>query len=204
MNNINRFIGSSVVINSKTWGQLYIESASFTPAIDGDLIVHIGKPFASNNPLVRIHSECIFSEIFDSDFCDCADQFNLAMNRLKEEGEGILFYLRFDGRGAGLAAKVKATSLEIDGMDTYDSRIAIGVPPEGRNFESIGWYLMSRGITHIRLLTNNPNKGMDLEKAGINIIYEPLLAKELNANMRKLYHAKATRFNHNIPPSLYA
>jgi GTP cyclohydrolase II len=202
MDYLTQFVGSKASINSRSWGKLIVESVSFTPASDGDLVVLLGSPFEQDCPLVRIHSECVFSEIFDSDFCDCGDQFRLAMNRLTREANGILFYLRFDGRGAGLAAKVKATALEMEGSDTYESRIRIGVSPEGRDFSSIGLYLQQRGIKKIRLLTNNPTKGMSLEKTGINVTYEPLLVTNPNDNVRKLYHTKATKFSHRIPDSL--
>jgi len=196
------FLGSKATINSRTWGKLTFEAASFTQATDGDLIVIIGEPFNQTVPLVRIHSECIFAEVFDSDLCDCADQLQLAMKRLTEEQNGLLFYLRFDGRGAGLAAKVKATALEIQGINTYDSRIRIGVPPESRNFEKIGEYLTGHGIKKVRLLTNNPNKGKDLNSSGIEVIYEPLLINNPNQNVKLLYQTKAKKFNHVIPDIL--
>ena len=199
MDYLNRFLGSRTVINSRTWGTLIVEAASFTPATDGDLVVFFGGPFTHDNPLVRIHSECVFSEVFDSDFCDCADQLKLALQRLKEEGEGILFYLRFDGRGAGLAAKVKATSLEMQGMDTYESRVKIGVPPEGRSFVKIGEYLREHGISRVRLLTNNPVKIADLEKAGVQVTPIQLYVPDPNEHVCNLYRTKVQKFNHKIP-----
>lgn len=202
MDYLSSFAGSKTILNSRTWGKLIIESASFTPAADGDLVVQIGNPFEVPIPLIRIHSECVFAEVFDSDFCDCADQFYLAMQRLKEEGNGILFYLRFDGRGAGLAAKVAATALEIDGMDTYQSRISIGVLPEGRDFSKISQYLIDKGITSVRLLTNNPTKGEFMEKNGILVKYEPILVENPNENIRKLYKTKEEKFGHLIPKEL--
>jgi GTP cyclohydrolase II len=198
MDFLGNLLGAKATINSRTWGMLTLESASFTPAIDGDLIVIIGKPFEQEKPLIRIHSECVFAEVFDSDLCDCADQFKLAMKRLTDNQHGLLFYLRFDGRGAGLAAKVKATAFEVDGMDTYDSRVQIGVAPEGRDFTKIGEYLRNHGITKARLLTNNPIKGKALEKAGLIIEYEPLIVDNPNENVRRLYFTKAKKFNHTI------
>ena len=202
MNYTKDFLGSQATINSRTWGELTFEAASFTDAIDGDLVVIVGKPFEQKTPLVRIHSECVFSEIFDSDLCDCGDQLQLAMKRLTVEQHGLLFYLRLDGRGAGLAAKVKATALEVKGIDTYDSRIEIGVSPKSRDFQKIGIFLIEHGIKTIKLLTNNPNKGRDIEKRGLEIIYEPLLINEPSENVKQLYHTKATKFNHFIPDFL--
>lgn len=141
----------------------------------------------------------MFAEVFDSDFCDCADQLFLAMKKLKDEGNGILFYLRFDGRGAGLAAKVAATALEMQGMDTYESRVTIGVPPEGRDFSKIAQYLLGKNINKVRLLTNNPTKGKYLIENGIKVKYEPLLVADPNENVKNLYRTKATRFGHFIP-----
>jgi GTP cyclohydrolase II len=202
MDYIKKYIGEQVEFKSRTWGKLTVEVASFTPASDGDLVIFIGKPFEEDTPLIRIHSECVFAEALDSDLCDCADQLKLALNRLVSEGNGILFYLRFDGRGAGLAAKLKATALEVRGIDTYESRLKIGVEPEGRNFFSIGQYLFNKGIKKVRLLTNNPLKGKGLEDAGIIVFYEPLLISEPSKNVRKLYKTKANKFHHFIPPKL--
>jgi GTP cyclohydrolase II len=189
-------------LNSRTWGKLNFEVASFTPATDGDLVVTIGEPFTHPRPLVRIHSECVFAEAFDSDFCDCADQLKLALSLISSEGNGILFYLRFDGRGAGLAAKVKATALEMNGIDTFSSRQMIGVPPEGRSFQKIGVYLQNKNIDRVRLLTNNPDKGNDLIKCGIDVEYIPLLVCDPNKHIRDLYKTKKGKFNHIIPNGL--
>ncbi|MFA6925290.1 MAG: hypothetical protein WC223_13675 [Bacteroidales bacterium] len=202
MDYIKKYLGAKTDIESRTWGKLNIEVVSFTPASDGDLVVIIGNPYDEDIPLVRIHSECVFAQAFDSNLCDCADQLKLAMDRLVAEGNGILVYLRFDGRGAGLAAKVKATSLEVKGIDTYESRLEIGVKPEGRDFYSIGKYLSKKGLKKVRLLTNNPTKSEGIEKAGILVVNEPLLVSNPSINVRKLYETKAHKFHHNIPEDL--
>src|SRR4030066_541725 len=96
--------------------------------------------------LVRIHSECVFAEAFDSALCDCGDQLHMALSMIKNEGHGLLFYLRLDGRGIGLSAKVMATSLEVNGGDTYESRVQLNLSPEARSFDIIGKYLNERGF----------------------------------------------------------
>ena len=202
MDYLKKYLGEQTEIESRIWGKLKIEVASFTPATDGDLIVTIGEPYKEECPLIRIHSECVFAQAFDSNLCDCADQLRLAMDKLVAEGNSILVYLRFDGRGAGLAAKVKATALEVKGVDTYESRVAIGVEPEGRDFSAIGEYLVKKGIKKVRLLTNNPTKSQGLEKIGIIVYNEPLLVSSPSNNVRKLYETKANKFHHNIPNNL--
>lgn len=196
--NYLRFVGEQATFVSRKWGKLTVESASFTPASDGDLVVYIGDISRQERINVRIHSECVFSEVFDSNFCDCADQLQMAMRCLKQTG-GILFYLRFDGRGAGLSAKVKATQLEVQGMNTYDSRVKIGVAPEGRDFSNVGYYLIKRGYRKITLLTNNPTKEEGLVKAGIDVRRMPLLVDVPNDNVKLLYRTKKEKFGHFIP-----
>lgn len=204
MNFVNGFLGERTPINSRTWGPMLVEAASFTAAVDGDLIVQFGEPAEHSETLVRIHSECVFAQALDSDLCDCADQLRLALDRLVANGHGLLFYLRLDGRGVGLAAKVKATALEVQGVDTHESRIRVGVSPEGRNFTSIGKYLSDRGIRNVRLLTNNPDKIEHLRHSGINVIREPLYVANANQHVRQLYKTKAERFNHILPKDAYA
>jgi GTP cyclohydrolase II len=199
MDYLKRFIGSKATFPSRAWGLLTVESASFTPATDGDLIVIVGNPFGQPQPLVRIHSECVFSEVFQSELCDCAEQLHLAMGRLTQEGHGLLFYLRFDGRGEGLAAKVQATALEVSGIDTYESRLRIGVHPDSRRYSAIGAYLVERGVHSVRLLTNNPRKAQDVEDAGLAVATEPLYVSDPNAHVRKLYRSKSKRFMHSLP-----
>jgi GTP cyclohydrolase II len=194
-----KFLGSTAQFNSRRWGRIATESVAFTDAIDGDLAVYFGQPFTTGDPLVRIHSECVFAEALDSDLCDCADQLRMALDRLSQEGDGILLYLRLDGRGAGLAAKVKATALEVAGLDTYDSRVSIGVPPEGRDFRNIGRFLREKGLQSVRLLTNNPIKISGLADEGLHVTAVPLIAPSMNHNVRKLLKTKALRFSHNIP-----
>ena len=198
MNTYKKFIGERTPLTSRIWGNLVIESASFTNASDGDLVVYFGDP---NNlppcPVVRIHSECDFAEVFDSDFCDCADQLYYAMDYLRKTN-GILFYLRFDGRGAGLSAKVKATALEMQGIDTHTSRVMIGVPPEGRDFGPVADYMLQHGITKITLLTNSPDKIGDLKKKGIDVETLPLYIDKPNQNVQKLYKTKVQKFAHTI------
>lgn len=198
-----KFIGAKTSFESKKWGKLTVESQSFTPAADGDLVVFVGDNIDFKNPLVRIHSECVFAETFASNFCDCAEQLDLAMDYLLKNGGGIVFYLRFDGRGAGLSAKVKATELEMQGYDTYESRKMIGVKPEGRDFSKIAEYLKNNNITNIRLLTNSPDKIEGLRNHGINVTPQPLVVDSKNKNIRKLYKTKAEKFGHTISEELY-
>lgn len=193
---IKKFVGAKAKLPTWQLGELEMESQFFSKASDGDLVVSFGKPFEFSKPLVRIHSECVFAEVFDSKICDCAEQLHAAMHLLRESKHGILFYLRFDGRGAGLSAKVAATALEVQGVDTYDSRVAIGVDPEGRSFEAIGEFLKSKGVKAIELLTNNPVKKEGIERVGIAVDVSPLKISPRSPEIEHLLQTKKERFGH--------
>jgi len=203
MNYTEKFIGERTSLPTRKWGTLTVEAASFTPASDGDLVVEFGLINPDEELLLRIHSECVFSETFGSTLCDCGDQLGLALQRIKENGSGILVYLRFDGRGAGLAAKVKATALEVSGIDTYESRQMIGVAPEGRDFSSVGRYLYKRGFRRVRCLTNSPLKIAGLRDAGLTVDVEPLLVSHPTPEVKTLFRTKKERFGHDIPSETY-
>lgn len=199
MDYISNFLGAQARVPTRRWGTLTFEAVTLSPAIDGDLVAYFGDPLKENRPLVRIHSECVFSEAFGSRICDCTEQRQLALQIMKKERSGIFFYLRFEGRGAGLAAKVKATALEVQGMDTYDSRVAIGVEPESRDFSAIGEFLLQKGVRQIRLLTNNPKKATDLMEYGIDVETVPIFISNPSRDVGELYRTKKGRFGHSIP-----
>lgn len=198
MVNLRKFQGSSASIPTRDWGVLKVESESFSEASDGDLVVHVGS-LPEEGPIpVRIHSECVFSEVFGSTLCDCREQLELALARLVELGGGMLFYLRYDGRGEGLAAKVAATKLELEGLDTWDSRIALGIEPEGRDFSSVAKYLQAHGYSELLLLTDSPEKVSQLETAGIDVEREGLHLEKPSEEVQRLYEAKRKRFGYHL------
>lgn len=180
---------------TKRWGTVHIESAFLSGTPDGDIVVHFGSPLVQPRPLVRVHSECLFAEVLDSATCDCGEQLSQALNELNTNG-GLLIYLRQEARGAGISAKVAATALEVDGIDTWESRLRIGVNPEGRDFASVGAYLHSKGIRAVRLLTNNPLKICAIEEAGVQVERVSLTVRPANDHVDRLYRTKAERFGH--------
>jgi GTP cyclohydrolase II len=195
-----RFLGSKCEVPTR-WGLLRVTSISLTPASDGDLLVQFPSPKESvekiGSPLVRIHSECVFAEALGSSICDCASQLDSALRMLQAEG-GILFYLRYDGRGAGLAAKVAATQFEIAGMDTYESRIAIGVEPEGREFGPVGALLRKMGYTNVRVVSNSPLKIAGISRYLTVDEVIPLRDSDPNPAVAKLYETKREKFGHSL------
>src|SRR6266576_4760683 len=121
-------------------------------------------------PLVRIHSQCLTGEMLGSLRCDCGDQFEMAMRAIAEEGRGLLIYEPQEGRGIGLMAKLQAYALQDAGFDTVDANLALGFPADGRDFSLPAAILHERGVSQVRLLSNNPDKALALSSAGIEVV----------------------------------
>jgi GTP cyclohydrolase II len=125
-------------------------------------------PDPSQAPLVRLHSECMTGDVFGSARCDCGRQLNEALEQLAVEG-GVLLYLRQEGRGIGLYAKLEAYRLQDRGVDTYAANRQLNFPEDARDFSVAAQMLFALNIDRIRLLTNNPDKVSQLRAAGIDI-----------------------------------
>lgn len=127
-----------------------------------------GKP-SGDDVLCRVHSECMTGEVFGSLRCDCRSQLEMAMERLARQNEGVLIYLRQEGRGIGLGNKIKAYSLQDRGRDTIEANIELGFAADERSYDLAAAILREMGIRSVRLMTNNPEKIAGLESAGIHI-----------------------------------
>ena len=117
-----------------------------------------------------MHSECLTGDVFGSSRCDCGPQLDEALERIVEEGRGVVVYLRgHEGRGIGLVAKLQAYQLQDGGRDTVDANLDLGLPADARHYGTATQVLRDLGVTNVRLMTNNPDKVDNLEDFGVHV-----------------------------------
>jgi GTP cyclohydrolase II len=121
------------------------------------------------NVLIRIHSECFTGDVMGSLRCDCRAQLERALDRIEEEGRGIVLYLPQEGRGIGLLNKVRAYALQDDGLDTVDANLELGFAVDHRSYDTAAEALRHLGVHSVRLMSNNPLKQQGLESGGIGV-----------------------------------
>ncbi len=129
-----------------------------------------GNIIGDESVLVRIHSECLTGDVLGSARCDCGDQLDEAMKRIREEGKGVIVYMRQEGRGIGLINKLKAYALQDTGLDTVDANLALGFEEDLREYSVSAQILKDLGIHKVRLMTNNPEKIQGIEKYQIEVM----------------------------------
>lgn len=157
----------------------------------------IGKVNSAEHVLTRIHSECLTGDVFSSSRCDCGEQLRLAQQQIAEVGTGVIIYLRgHEGRGIGLANKIRAYELQDRGFDTVDANLALGLPVDNRSFEIASEILSILQVRSINLLTNNPNKINDLKQHGIQIANQIPLKTQPNENNFIYLQTKKARLGH--------
>ncbi len=141
--------------------------------------------------IVRVHSECLTGDAFGSQRCDCGEQLAAALNRIEKEGKGILLYLRQEGRGIGLINKIKAYSLQDQGMDTVEANLALGFPEDMRDYGIGAQILADLGVKKVNLMTNNPKKLKGITGFGIEIVNrEPI---QMNHNEKNEFYLKTKK-----------
>jgi len=148
--------------------------------------------------LMRVHSECLTGDAFGSIRCDCGPQLDAAMRQISEKGWGVILYLRQEGRGIGLHAKIQAYHLQDKGADTLDANLMLGLPADARNYRIASTMLSSLGVKDVCLLSNNPDKAKQLKEYGINVAERVPLVVGVVTENRDYLKTKADRMGHKI------
>jgi 3,4-dihydroxy 2-butanone 4-phosphate synthase/GTP cyclohydrolase II len=157
----------------------------------------MGEPGGQEDVLVRVHSECLTGDVFGSRRCDCGDQLHAAMRRIAAEGQGVVVYLRgHEGRGIGIADKLRAYELQDCGLDTVDANVELGLPVDSREYGMGAQILVDLGITTMRLMSNNPAKRGGLEGYGLKIVERVALHTEPNPHNIQYLRTKRDRMGH--------
>ncbi|MBI4368539.1 MAG: bifunctional 3,4-dihydroxy-2-butanone-4-phosphate synthase/GTP cyclohydrolase II [Candidatus Omnitrophica bacterium] len=165
--------------------------------VDGLEHIALVKGEISEAPtMVRVHSECFTSEVFGSLRCDCREQLTAAMEMIEKEKRGVLLYIRQEGRGIGLANKLKAYQLQDQGLDTVEANEELGFKPDLREYGTGAQILKDLGLYEIRLLTNNPRKIVGLEGHGLKVVERIQLEMPPHIHNEKYLKAKREKMGH--------
>ena len=148
--------------------------------------------------LMRVHSECLTGDAFGSLRCDCGPQLDAAMKAIADKGWGVVLYLRQEGRGIGLHAKIQAYHLQDQGADTLDANLMLGLPGDARNYRIASTMLEAIGVSDVCLLSNNPDKAEQLEKYGISVVERMPLVVGIGSSNRDYLQTKVERMGHKI------
>lgn len=158
----------------------------------------VGKPDLSKPVLVRLHSACLTGDVFGSRRCDCGDQLKLAIKRIEDVGGGIVLYLAQEGRGLGLANKMRTYQMQDDGLDTVDANTTLGFDDDERDYGVAARMLQLLACPRVVLLTNNPHKLEGLAEYGIDITGRMPIEAPVNPDNRRYLTAKAERAGHRL------
>jgi 3,4-dihydroxy 2-butanone 4-phosphate synthase/GTP cyclohydrolase II len=168
--------------------------------IDGQNHLALVKGDVSSQPgvMVRVHSECLTGDVFGSRRCDCGPQLHAAMERIEKEGRGVILYMRQEGRGIGLPAKLHAYRLQEQGLDTVEANLKLGFPMDLRDYGVGAQMLCDLGLKTIRLLTNNPKKVVGLQGYGLEIVEQLPVKIRPNPHNARYLKTKKERMGHAL------
>jgi GTP cyclohydrolase II len=164
----------------------------------GPAAIIVGSPDFAKPVPVRLHSACLTGDVFGSRRCDCGDQLRLALARLQDLGGGVILYLPQEGRGLGLANKMRTYQLQDEGLDTIDANTTLGFDDDERDYRIAGRMLQMLNCARVVLLTNNPAKLDGLVNAGIEVVSRMQLETPINSDNRRYMVAKAARSGHQF------
>jgi 3,4-dihydroxy 2-butanone 4-phosphate synthase / GTP cyclohydrolase II len=173
-------------------------AVAYRSLIDPDehLALVLGDIETPEPVLVRVHSQCVTGDVFGSLRCDCGEQIEQALQRIGEEGRGVLLYMRQEGRGIGLHNKLRAYALQDEGMDTVEANHALGFPADRRDYGIGMQILVDLGIHEMRLLTNNPAKRAGLEGYGLKVVERIPIVVEPNSHNLRYLETKRKKLGH--------
>lgn len=168
------------------------------------LALVMGDLKQQQNVLVRVHSECFTGDVLGSQRCDCGEQLHVAMQLIADEGQGVVIYLRQEGRGIGLQKKLEAYNLQDQGHDTVDANLLLGHQADERTYEVAVAILHDLGVQSLRLLTNNPSKLEHLRSAGLDVVDRVPIEPTVHKENRSYLATKIERMRHllALPPTL--
>ena len=155
-----------------------------------------GDISGKKNVLTRLHSECLTGDVLGSNRCDCGEQLHEALRKINEAGQGVLLYLRQEGRGIGLVNKIKAYQLQEEGLDTVEANHALGFPDDLREYHTAAQMLEELGVTSIDLMTNNPDKIAQLEASGIQVANRVSIEMTANPDDENYLITKKVKMGH--------
>ena len=159
------------------------------------LALRLGEP--ARPPLVRLHSECLTGDVLGSQRCDCGPQLVESVERITDVG-GFLLYLRQEGRGIGLYAKLEAYTLQDVGLDTYDANLALGYDEDARDYTVAAQMLQALGVDKVALLSNNPDKAAQLDRLGVGVTEQVPTGVHVTSENARYLAAKAGRGRHAL------
>ena len=161
------------------------------------LVIRKGDLAGAHGVLVRVHSECLTGDMLGSLRCDCGPQLQLALQRIQEAGQGAVVYMRgHEGRGIGLAQKLRAYALQDQGLDTVDANLALGHPVDARRYEAAAAILKQLGVASIKLMSNNPLKLLALREHGIDVLDREPHETDAQAHNSAYLATKRERLGH--------
>jgi GTP cyclohydrolase II len=170
------------------------------PAEEAVAVQH-GRVKPGSAPLVRVHSQCLTGDVFASERCDCRAQLEFSLRKIAKEPAGIVLYLAQEGRGIGLINKLKAYALQDEGLDTVEANRRLGFAADSRDYDFAAAALKALGVRSVRLLSNNPDKIEQLERAGVRVVERVPCRPPTSHHSRAYLRTKQHKLGHLLADS---